>query len=82
MAQAAVEASEVAVEVTERILTDTTTVKSTRLAAVDLADARATKATADEVLASTFTMLRTFEMAYRDLLIGRLVALLQVASRH
>ena len=81
MAQAAVEASEAAVKVTEAILADTTTPKSTRLAAIDLADARAAKATADEVLASAFTWLRFVEWTYRDLLIGRLVGLLQVASR-
>lgn len=81
MAQAAVEASEVAVKVTETILADATTVKSTRLAATDLADARAAKATADEVLASAFTWLRMVEWIYRDMLIGRLAGLLQVASR-
>ena len=81
MAQAAVEASEAAVKVTEAILADTTTVKSTRLAAIDLADARAAKAAADEVLASACTWLRIVEWIYRDLLIGRLVGLLQVASR-
>ena len=81
MAQTAVEASEAAVKVTEAILADTTTPKSTRLAAIDLADARAAKATADEVLASAFTWLRFVEWTYRDLLIGRLVGLLQVASR-
>ncbi len=81
MAQMAVEAAETAVEVTEAILADTTTVKSTRLAAIDLADARAARARADEVLESALMRLRSFEWTYRDELISRLVGLLYLASQ-
>ena len=81
MARMAVEAAETAVEVTEAILADTTTVKSTRLAAIDLADARAARARADEVLESALMRLRSFEWTYRDELISRLVGLLYLASQ-
>ena len=80
-AHEAVEASEVAVNVTEEIMFAATTVKSTRVAAVDMAEAKAAMATANEVLASAFTALRIFEWNYRGFLVRRLIELLLVASR-